>query len=207
MKVTAITQQAHYPQRYNVFIDGSFAFGLIMEDIIYFKLKEGNEISKEKYDYIQNELIYIQAQDTALHYIGYKMRTEKEVFKKLYEKGFSENVIERVMEFLKKYQYIEDEKYCESYIKERIRFNPRGKYALKMELRQKAIADSIIDKTLEKIEKDELGDAIRLLEKKCFSLDDINEKEKKRLLGFLQRRGYSYDIIKEAFAYIEQKEE
>ena len=178
-----------------------------MEDIIYFKLKEGNEISKEKYDYIQNELIYIQAQDTALHYIGYKMRTEKEVFKKLYEKGFSENVIERVMEFLKKYQYIEDEKYCESYIKERIRFNPRGKYALKMELRQKAIADSIIDKTLEKIEIDELGDAIRLLEKKCFSLDDINEKEKKRLLGFLQRRGYSYDIIKEAFAYIEQKEE
>ena len=67
MKVTAITQQAHYPQRYNVFIDGSFAFGLIMEDIIYFKLKEGNEIPKEKYDYIQNELIYIQAQDTALH--------------------------------------------------------------------------------------------------------------------------------------------
>ena len=207
MKITAVKQQAHCPQKYNVFVDGAFAFSLIKEDIIYFKLKEGNEIAQEKYDFIQNELIYIQAQDKALHYIGYKMRTEKEVCQKLYQKGFAENVVQRVMEFLKKYEYVDDEKYCEGYIKERLLISPRAKYALKMELRQRGVLESTICKVLDKMDIDELGDAVRLLEKKCFYLDDMNEKEKKRLFGFLQRRGYCYDIIKEAFAYVQKKEE
>ena len=49
---------------------------------------------------------------------------------------------------------------------------------------------------------DEFGDAVKLLEKKCLYLEKIDEKEKKRLSAFLQRRGYSYDIIKESFEYV-----
>ena len=71
-----------------------------------------------------------------------------------------------------------------------------------MELKQKGIQESIICKTLEQMDIDEFGDAVRLLEKKCARFDTIDEKEKKRLFAFLQRRGYSYDIIKEAFSYV-----
>ncbi len=202
MKITAITQQVHHPDRYSIFIDDNFAFGLIMQDILYFKLKEGEEISQEKFDFIQNELIYVQAQDIALHYIGYKMRTEAEVRKKLLEKEFTEEIIARVIDFLIAYHYVDDIQYCKSYVKQRLNCNPRGSYLLKMELKQKGIKESIICKTLEQANINEMDDAIRLLEKKCARLDTIDEKEKKRLFGFLQRRGYSYDIIKEAFSYI-----
>ena len=75
MLVTAITQQKKDQTRYNVFIDGEYAFALPMQDILYFKLKEGREVPEETVEYIQNSLIYIKAQDTALHYFGYKMRT------------------------------------------------------------------------------------------------------------------------------------
>lgn len=202
MKITAITQQLHHPERYSVFIDDNFAFGLLMEDIAYFKLKEGEEIAQSKYDFIKNELIYVKAQDIALYYIGYKMRTEKEVRIKLLEKEFTEDIIERVINFLIKYHYVDDEKYCENYIKQRLRCNPKGSYVLKMELKQRGIKDSIICKALEQANIDEFGDAIKLLEKKCFYLEKIDEKEKKRLIAFLQRRGYSYDIIKESFEYV-----
>lgn len=202
LKITAITQQLHHPQRYSVFIDGNFAFGLPMQDIAFFKLKEGEEIAQSKYDFIKNELIYVKAQDTALYYIGYKMRTEKEVRTKLIEKEFTEDIIERVINFLIEYHYVDDEKYCESYIKQRLRCNPKGSYVLKMELKQKGIKESIICKKLEQANIDEFGDAVKLLEKKCFYLEEIDEKEKKRLIAFLQRRGYSYDIIKESFEYV-----
>lgn len=205
MKVTAIIQQKHHPERYSVFIDNDFAFGLIMQDIVYFKLKEGEEIAQQKYDFIKNELVYIKAQDIALYYIGYKMRTESEVRKKLLEKEFTEDIIERVMDFLIKYDYVNDEKYCISYIKQRLRCNPKGKYILKMELKQRGIQESIICKSLEESDIDEFGDVVKLLEKKCYDLENIDEKEKKRLILFLQRRGYSYDIIKEAFYYITEK--
>ena len=137
LKITAITQQVHHPERYSVFIDNQFAFGLIMQDILYFKLKEGEEIAQQTYDFIQNELVYVQAQNVALNYIGYKMRTEIEVRKKLTSKEFSEDVVERVIDFLIKYHYVDDIKYCESYIKQRLRLSPRGKYVLKMELKQR----------------------------------------------------------------------
>ena len=206
MIVTAITQQKNNKDRYSVFIDDNFAFGLIMQDIVYFKLKQGEEITQEKYDFIQNELIYIQAQNTALHYIGYKMRTEQEVRKKLFEKEYTEYIIERVINFLIKYQYIDDMKYSESYIKQRLQYNPKGIYVLKMELKQRGVKQNIIDRAVENMNIDELSDAIKLLQKKCFYLDDIDEKNKKRLFAFLQRRGYSYDIIKEAFAYVTKNE-
>lgn len=205
LKITAITQQKHHPERYSIFIDGDFAFGLIMQDILYFKLKEGEEIQQQKYDFIKNELVYINAQNTALHYIGYKMRTEAEVRKKLLEKEFSSDMIEKVIDFLIKYRYIDDVQYCQSYIKQTLRCNPKGSYAIKMELKQRGVKDSIITNALEQSDIDELSDAITLLEKKCFYLDDIGEKEKKRLFAFLQRKGYCYDIIKEAFAYVIEK--
>jgi regulatory protein len=204
--ITAITQQKNNKDRYSVFIDDNFAFGLIMQDIVYFKLKQGEEISQEKYNFIQNELIYIQAQDIALHYIAYKMRTEQEVRKKLFEKEYTEYIIERVIHFLIEYHYIDDMKYCKSYIKQRLQYNPKGVYILKMELKQRGIKQSIIDKAIENSDIDELNDAIKLLQKKCLYLDDIDEKNKKRLFAFLQRRGYSYDIIKEAFAYVTKNE-
>ncbi|MCI8630161.1 MAG: hypothetical protein HFE57_11845 [Firmicutes bacterium] len=206
MIITAITQQKNNKDRYSVFIDDNFAFGLIMQDIVYFKLKQGEEISQEKYNFIQNELIYIQAQDIALHYIAYKMRTEQEVRKKLFEKEYTEYIIERVIHFLIEYHYIDDMKYCKSYIKQRLQYNPKGVYILKMELKQRGIKQSIIDKAIENSDIDELNDAIKLLQKKCLYLDDIDEKNKKRLFAFLQRRGYSYDIIKEAFAYVTKNE-
>ena len=47
MLITAITQQKRDPSRYNIFIDGVYAFALPMQDILYFKLKEGQEAAEE----------------------------------------------------------------------------------------------------------------------------------------------------------------
>ena len=121
MLVTAITQQKKDETRYNVFIDGAYAFALPMQDILYFKLKEGREVPEETVEYIQNSLIYIKAQDLALHYIGYKMRTVKEIRMKLEEKEFSEEVIEKVIAFLEKYGYADDREYCRKYRRRRRR--------------------------------------------------------------------------------------
>ena len=72
MLITAITQQKRDPSRYNIFIDGVYAFALPMQDILYFKLKEGQEAAEETIAFIRKNLIYIKAQDTALRFLGYK---------------------------------------------------------------------------------------------------------------------------------------
>lgn len=200
MLVTAITQQKKDETKYNVFLDGDYAFALPMQDILYFKLKEGKEVPEETVSYIQNSLIYIRAQDTALHYIGYKMRTVQEIRRKLEEKEFSEEVIEKVLVFLEKYGYADDREYCRKYIREKLRMKPKSGYALKIELRQRGISATVIDEVMGETEVDEEGDAFRWLERKSRGQwPPENEKKKKQLYDFLLRKGYSYGVATEAF--------
>lgn len=200
MLVTAITQQKKDATKYNIFIDGEYAFALPMQDILYFKLKEGKEVAEETVVFIQKNLIYIKAQDTALHFIGYKMRTVKEIRQKLTEKEFAEETIDEVIAFLEKYGYADDREYCRKYIKEKLRMKPKSGYALKIELKQRGISSRIIDEVMAETEVDEEGDAFRWLEKKSRGQwPPENEKKKKQLYDFLLRKGYSYDIIGEAF--------
>ena len=205
MVVTSIEPQKKNPDRYNIFIDGKFAFGLIMEDILYFKIKEDNEISEEKYYYIKDTVLYIKAQNIALNYLGYKMRTEKEVRNKLFEKEYDEEIIDKVIDFLKNYNYVDDFKYAQNYINEVQNLNPKGSYAIKQKLKEKGISDIIIADVLEDCDLDEEEGAQRLLCKKLGERREVSFKEKKKLHDFLLRRGYSYGIIKKAFESLEIK--
>lgn len=200
MIVTSIEQQKKDKSRYSVFIDGQFAFGLSATDIAYFKIKEGTEIYEETYRYITDTLVYIKAQDTALKFLSYKMRTEKEIVKKLYEKEFSEEIIAKVMAFLHKYGYVNDRKYCEAYIKESVRLKAKGRQLIKYELRERGISDSIISEAFENTEIDEVSSAVKLLRKKVRDFSDMDFKTKQKYFAMLQRKGYGYDVIKEAFS-------
>lgn len=205
MRVTAIEPQKRDPSRYNIFIDGEYAFALPMQDILYFKLKEGQEAAEETIEFIRKNLIYIKAQDTALHFIGYKMRTVQEIRRKLAEKEFAEETIEKVIAFLEKYGYADDREYCRKYIREKLRMKPKSGYALKIELKQRGISSRIIDEVMAETELDEAGDAFRWLEKKSRGQwPPEDDKKKKQLYDFLLRKGYSYDIIGEAFRQMEE---
>lgn len=198
MTVTRIEQQKKDKSRYSVYIDGEFAFGLIMQDILYFKIKEGEELPQEKYDYIMDSTVYIRAQDTAAKYLGYKMRTEREVAKKLLDSGFSENICERVLQGLQKYDYINDAIYCMKYIKETLELRPKGKFLIRQELKSKGIDEDTIDRAIDESYIDELVIAKNLLMKKYEDFANMDNKELSKVYGFLQRKGFSYSIIKEA---------
>lgn len=200
MIVTEIRPQRRDTGKYNIFIDGEYAFALPPTDIAYFKIKEDHELKQETYDFIQENLIYIKAQDTALNYIGYKMRTEQQVREKLIEKEFSEKNIEKVIAFLQKYNYINDRTYAKSYIKQRQNSKPRSAFLLNRELKYKGVSEEVLQETFESVEIDEVEDALFWVEKKSRGVWPLDQKKEKQLIGFLQRKGYRYSIIKEAFA-------
>ena len=205
MTVTDIKQQKNDKSRYSVYIDGNYEFSLIMEDILYFRLKIGEPISEDTYRYITETTLYIKAQNTALKFLGYKMRTEKEVLDKLIKEQYSEEIIARVMEFLIKYDYINDREYCRRYIKETLKLRPKGIYMIKSELKAKGIDEDTADEALEEAKIDELVVAEMLLEKKYEGFAEMDQKELTRVYGYLQRRGFSFGIIKEAVAELAEK--
>ena len=197
MIITDIVQNKSN-EKFSVFVDDEFAFSLAKSDIVFFKLDVGEEISEKKFKYIYDEVIMTKAKNRAAKFLGASKKPEKAVRDKLTESGFDEDVCEKVIEELKKYGYVDDYDYALSYINDRVRLNPRSAYAIRMELRQKGVKDSVITEALEEADIDETGGIKRLIEKKTGGDLDLDEKEKKRLIDFLLRRGYSYGKIKEA---------
>lgn len=196
--ITNIERQKNNNKRYSVFIDNEFAFGIDEIDLLYYKLKIDSEITKDKFEYILNNLILRKAKDTAIKYLGYKARSKKELISKLKEKEFSEEVISRTIEFLEEYNYIDDLKYAELFSREKFNIKGWGEKRIFYELKLKGISEDIIYKTLDSQNFDEASKAESIIIKRLKGKKDISISEKQKLFGYMLRRGFSSEIIKDS---------
>ena len=140
------------------------------------------------YDYIVETVVYIKAQDTALKYLGYKMRTEKEVRKKLEQSDFRSDVIEKVMEFLLKYNYVNDYEYSMAFIRQCLKINPLGSYGICQKLRSYGVKSSIAEKAIADSEIDEYFYAKKLIDKKTAGKTFNSDADFKNYRIFCKKR-------------------
>ncbi len=196
MIITDIQPQAKNKNRVSVFIDGKFAFGIDEKDCSFMGLKINTEISEERYNYILNNTIYVKAYQKADRYIGFKMRTEKEVRDKLKEEGYNDDIIEKVISSLLKYKYIDDSAYSKMYISDCIRLKKWGPQRIKMELYKKGVSQNIIDSAIEESDLDDRESIIESLLEKRIKNTPIDLKEKQKHFNFLLRRGFNSEDIK-----------
>lgn len=196
MKITSITQQKKREKRYNIFIDGEFAFGIDGVDMLYYKLKEGEELSEERYAFLMDELAYVKARDEAMRYIGYKARTEKEVRDKLYGE-YSPEIIDRVAEMLKSYKMIDDAEYARLYVSDCLKLKGWGPRRILEELGRRGIGRELAEPCLDNTGEQMSEKAEVLLEKRIKNTS-IEPKEYKKHMDFLLRRGFDHSTAKEA---------
>lgn len=136
--------------------------------------------------------------DTAIHYIAFKDRTVKEIQDKLREKGYSSHDIEKAIEKLSYYGYLNDENYALAYIRSNV--NKKGMKRINMELLRKGIDHSVIMDASENIDADidEVCTIQQMMERRYGDADFRDEKEKRRIYSFFIRRGFSYENISKA---------
>jgi regulatory protein len=102
--------------------------------------------------------------------------------------------VKEVLKRLAKVKLIDDAAFAAFWLENRSTFRPRGRRALRMELRLKGVLDEVIEVVLEDV--DELDNARRVACDKADRLRGLPVSEQRRKLrGFLSRRGFEYDII------------
>ena len=202
MIITKIEKQKNNNKRYSIFIDNQFAFGIDEIDLLHYKLKENEPLDNDKYNYILNKLLLKRAKDKALKYLGYKMRSKKQVIKKLEELDFPQNVINKVIKILEKYNYINDEEFAKAFIKDKMNLKGYGTFKISYDLKMLGIDEDIFKKYLyseEFVKEEEKATSLLLKRLKGISIENIDYKEKQKLYAYLARRGFSYDSINKAF--------
>ena len=109
-----------------------------------------------------------------------------------------------MIERLKQKDFLNDERFANEWIHARRNSKQKGINAIKSELYQKGIEREIIDRLLDPRLREDDNDsdyeseeklAMQSLEKKVKNIELLEDpREKQRILGFLMRKGFSYDI-------------
>lgn len=195
MKITKIEQQKNNKERINIYINDEFAFGLMMEIKYKYDLKEGMELDEDYIQKVLKEEELSKAKDQALKFLTYRQRSKKEIINKLKSKGYEEDIIENTLSYLEEYGLVNDVEFAKAFMRDKINLNKFGPTRIKYELYKKGIDDSIIEEVLEE-DDEEYTRALVLAKKKLPSYKKDDKKAIYRKLGgFLQRKGYSYDCI------------
>ncbi len=199
-KITAIKGQTKNLNRVNIFLDGEYAFSLAK--IVAAWLAVGQTLDQQKIAQLQEEDTDEKAFQRALHFISYRPRSEKEVQKKLSSVGFEAAVIEKTIQKLIRGNLLGDETFSHMWVENRVLSSPRSRRALGYELRKKGIDDQVIENAISKIE-DEGSLALRAAQKYSRRLASLSFIEfKKKMMGFLARRGFMYGDILEVISKV-----
>jgi regulatory protein len=143
----------------------------------------------------------------ALKFIAIRPRSQKEIISYLQKKSPKNQEKQKlVLEELSKLGLVNDEAFVDWWLEQRETFRPKGKRVLKMELRFKGIENDLIERSLaDKVNEEALAKKSAL--PKIPSLKDLSLiEQKKKLVGFLSRRGFDWSVIKKTLDEILEKD-
>ena len=205
MKITQVEPQKKNPKRFNLFLDGEFAFGADEDLVVNRRLVVGKIISAEELDKILFEAEVGKLMEKMYRLWNIRQRSEREIRNYFRIKGkeeISQLAIDALVETLKKKGMVNDLEFAKAWVEARRR-KQKGIRAIKAELFQKGIDKEIIEEALRLIDTrsgqvSEEDLAKLALEKKLKYWKNLPALEfRKKAFEFLMRRGFEYDVVKE----------
>ncbi|MGP6140276.1 recombination regulator RecX [Jeotgalibaca sp. A127] len=201
MEITKITVQKKRKDRFNIFVDGEYAFPVSEAVLIKLGLNKGMQLTPERMEEIERENSAYMAYTTAVDYLSYGLRSEKEVRTKLREQEIPEIYIEPTLQRLRDQKYIDDVIYGESYTRTAMTINRKGPRVIAQELKLKGLDEPTILTALDQYpEEVQLENAQALAEKTLRKQSRVSSREggqKTRL--YLQQKGFDKEIIQQVF--------
>lgn len=196
--ITQISENKKNKDRVSIFADDEFLLSCHKELIYKKSLKKGDQVDPKLLLELAREDEYMKAKDAALRYIERSLKTVHEIEKKLRDKEYTEETIHRVIVFLEDYRLIDDEKYAETFFREKLR--SRGVKKARYELSSKGIPKDIMERALEALSTSSVEEdsCLKLAEKKYAQLvkrEMDPYKLKNKLYTFLMGKGYDYELI------------
>jgi regulatory protein len=213
MKITDISLQARNPDRVNVSVDGKYRFSLDILQITELGIKIGNEYSEEELSSLEDESQFGKLYARALEYTLLRPHSAKEVKDYLWRKtreskvrmrdsnelrtrpGVNRLIADRVYERLKEKGYLDDEKFTRYWVENRQTRKGISTRKLISELRAKGVDQTIIDQAIQNSPREEKSEILKVIDKKRNKYDD-----EQKLIAYLARQGFSYDLIRDALS-------
>lgn len=204
-KISKITKQVKNDERYNLFIDGKYAFSVDEAILAKFQLRKGLEIDELEISELQYEDDVKKAFNKAIQYLAYRMRTEKEIRDHLQEGDPEDGIIQEVIHKLNDIKYINDLEFAHAFVGTHMNTSDKGPTWIRGELRRKGVDDPYIEEALAvfSVEK-QVDKAVGLTEKLLQKYrKDSKMIARQKIEQNLMRKGYPGSVMKIVWETVE----
>ncbi len=147
-----------------------------------------------------------RAQERALRLLGVRNRSTYEVRTRLERAGFEEEVVAEVISWLHHLDYLNDERFAREWVDSRLRHKPLGRRRLTYELIQKGIGREIIEEALQQVDSQAESQLATSLAYKQYGRmrEPTWESVERKIYGYLTRRGFRSDAVRQAIESLRQ---
>ncbi|KKK36548.1 recombinase RecX [Mesobacillus campisalis] len=213
--ISKIVLQKHNKERYSIFTDSGagevYAFSVDEDVLIKYQLKKGMELDESAVADMLFQDDIRKAYNAAVHYLSHRMRSEGEVREYLQKKEISEPVIQEAVDKLYQFNFLNDEEFALAFVRTQMNTTDKGPEVVKMDLKQKGLSGTIIERALKEYPLDvQVEKAVQLGRKYAAK----NQKDSSRILKqkleqLLIRKGYPFQVISIAMedVTVEKQEE
>jgi len=132
--------------------------------------------------------------------LKFRLRSEKEIRARLVKRKIDPQIINKVVDFLKGKNFIDDQLFAKSWIRSRLK-RPLGIRRVTQELKLKGVDQAVIESQIKKARKDYSESEVvkKLAVDKFRKIKGVDRyKAKQRIYRYLHYRGFSSGIITEA---------
>lgn len=197
--ITSIEVQKKRRDRFSLFLDGEFAFGLHQDTLVKSGIAKGDILTEKHIEEIQYLDNIRSAKEKGIRLLAVRPRSTKELADRLKQTKYSSAVIEAVLVEFDRLGLLNDSEFGRMFAQSKMITKPMGQFLLKRELVHKGLNETDVDAAIESAysefsEEKVAWNLASRRKKRLVSLDEI--KAKKRLSDFLLRRGFNWEIIK-----------
>lgn len=158
-------------------------------------LREGDPLDHDWRGRLEREDQRCAAHSAALSLLSYRRRSERELSQRLRLRGMPPDVIEEEIQRLRNAGLLNDEAFAQTWVEERM--PGRSQRLLRYELLGRGVNATLADEAVSAV--DDRTAALALARGRAPRLAGLAFAQfSRRLAGFLQRRGFSYDLVAEA---------
>ncbi len=183
---------------YEIILDNNELLNLYDDVILKYNLLLKKEIDEKEIKEIIKFNSYLEGYYKALKFINTKLRTEKEIAKKL--KDYEKDAINYTIERLKKEGLLNKDLYIKAYINDEVNLKMTGPYKILYNLKKLGFDDVSINNYLLTIEDDIWFNKLRkYIQKKINNNKNLSAKMfKAKLINDLKNKGFYLEQINEA---------
>lgn len=185
--------------KYRLFLSNGEVIDTYDEIILKNNLLLKKELDNHQYQKILTESAIQSFYNDCIKYITIRIRSTKEISDYLKRKNVSPEDIEYIIEKLTQEKFLDDNYFCQCFIKDKLKFTTMGEYKIIYELKKHNIPNNIIEDNRNLITEDILIDKIdKIITKQQKSNKKLdNMKLRNKLYNHLLNAGYSSNLITE----------